>query len=323
MSAFADLSAAAFSAGPAGFELSAPLKLNLALHVLNRRADGYHNLEMLAAFSPAGDRLHFCPAERDNFTASGAFAANIGAAADNLVPRARDSLRALLGARAVPPVAIHLRKNLPVAAGLGGGSADAAACLIGLCALNGIKAEEPRLRRRLMQLAADLGADVPMCLGWFYEQSACLAAGRGELLTALPSFPALPVLIINNGAALATAAVFARLEQAETAPLLPQPAVQAALARAGGSFADCLTFLRLMRNDLYRPALAAAPALAADLALLAESGAAFSAMSGSGGSCFGLYAAPAAAAAAADFVRRRRPGFFVLVTQTDGAPLPQ
>jgi len=318
MPSFAVLRHTALAQRGAGFALQAPLKLNLALHVLSKRADGYHELETLVAFSAAGDRLHFRPAAQDSFTITGAFAANTGRAEDNLVLRARDNLRALLGAKSVPPVAISLSKTLPAAAGLGGGSADAAACLIGLCALKAIKAEEPLMQRQIMQLAAHLGADVPMCLAWFYRKSAYLACGRGDMLTPLPCFPALPVVIVNNGTALTTASVFARLERANNAPVLQKPDIKPDM-----NFADYVAFLRLMRNDLYPPALAGIPALADNLALLQASGAAWCSMSGSGASCFGLYATMAAAEAAAAFIRRQQPGFFVLATKTDGAPLPQ
>lgn len=318
MSPIAALREAALSQKGEGFALAAPVKINLALHVLGKRPDGYHNLESLVAFSNAGDVLHFRAAERDNFTAAGPYAANMGRAGNNLVLRARNALRAVFGTKAFPPAAIHLEKNLPVAAGLGGGSADAAACLAGLCLLNGRDIEQPGLKRDLMRLAAGLGADVPMCLAWFYQKTAFIARGRGELLEPLPYFPALPAVVVNNGTRLATASVFARLAGADNAPL-PQDLA----AGPPMDFVRCAESLRSTRNDLYAPALQAAPALAEIPALLGGSGAVWCSMSGSGSSFFGLYAAKEEAQAAADFIRQKQPGWFVLALLTDGAPLPQ
>lgn len=305
----------------AAIKIAAPMKINLGLHILGKTAGGYHDLESLVAFSPAGDALYFCPAARDSFSISGLYAAQLSHGGDNLALRARDSLRALLGAAAVPPAAIHLEKNLPVAAGLGGGSADAAACFIGLCALSGLQPEHEPLRQALMERAAALGADVPMCLAWFFQKSAFIARGLGEKLSVLPHFPALPLVAVNDGAALSTAAVFARLEKAENPPM-PKNWQEEANAPAM-DFAACLRLLRQLRNDLYPPALQAAPQLAEILAQLRRSGAAYAAMSGSGASCFGIYPSMAAAETAAAFIRRQRPQFFVLTTQTDGAPLAQ
>ncbi len=167
----------------AGFALTraAPAKINLALHVVGQRADGHHLLESLVTFADRGDRIGLTPSEQDRFTLSGPFAAELSTTGDdqdgNLVLKARDLLRQALASQGVDtgPVHIHLEKNLPIASGIGGGSADAAATLRGLLDLwkTGI---EPAL---LAALALKLGADVPMCL----DGRSLIASGIGEEIT--------------------------------------------------------------------------------------------------------------------------------------------
>jgi len=296
--------------------ISAPIKINLALHITGKRADGFHNLESLVVFSKEGDRLSFRPGRRDSFRAYGSYAEKLGSPRSNLVLKARDALRQFYGREYIPPVSIHLEKNLPVAAGLGGGSADAAACLFGLMRLNGLSegAELPENLPPLVQLAAELGADVPMCLAWFHRRSAFIARGKGEELEPLLHFPKLAAVVINNGTAISTRTVFGKLDKTESAPF--PPAVAEARAR---SFDEWIALLKSLRNDLYPPALWIEPALSDALALLRESGAAFCAMSGSGASCFGIYPNLQIAQAAANFISRRHPDYFCLATETDGA----
>jgi len=307
--------------------LRAPIKINLALHILGRRADGYHDLESLVVFSNCGDRLSLLAARRDSFRALGPYAARLGARRNNLALKALAALRAQLGAAAVPPVAIELDKQVPVAAGLGGGSADAAAAIYGLARLYGLYADGAEAGReaaapppQLMAIAAELGADVPMCLAWFYRRSAYLAGGRGEKLAALPGFPALPLAVVNNGAPLSTRAVFAALDLRDIAARPPLPA--AAEVVACRNLAEWTALLRRLRNDLYAPAVAAAPQLPQMLALLRQSGAVWCAMSGSGASCFGLYESLAAAEQGAAFIRARHPHYYAAAMLSDGAPLP-
>src|SRR5690606_24593258 len=185
----------------------APAKINLALHVTGQRADGYHLLESIVTFADIGDRLSFSPAQEDSFTLSGRFSGMLSAdAADNLVIRARDRLRGLLGqtGQEAPPVAIHLEKNLPIASGIGGGSADAAAALRGLSRLwqaKGLPAGG------LDALALSLGADVPMCL----HGKPAIASGVGEQLSPLPGLPALFLVLGNPLRGVSTPDVFSRL----------------------------------------------------------------------------------------------------------------
>lgn len=254
----------------------APAKLNLALHVRRRRPDGYHELETLFAFAAEGDVIRAEPADRDSLTIDGPFAyllptpaqAGVQSRADNLVTRARDAFRAHYAA---DPVAIILTKNLPVAAGIGGGSADAAATLRVLARLNGIAPDAPDL----FTIAEHLGADVPACL----LGRTALGTGRGEALRPIDGAPGTPLLLVNPGIAVSTAAVFADWDGVDRGALGEGPL----LARA-----------RLGRNDLEPPARAIAPVIGEVRALLdASPGAIFSRMSGSGATCFALFEHPA------------------------------
>uniref|UniRef100_UPI0028B0566C 4-(cytidine 5'-diphospho)-2-C-methyl-D-erythritol kinase n=1 Tax=Shinella sp. TaxID=1870904 RepID=UPI0028B0566C len=168
----------------------AAAKINLALPVVGQRDDGYHLLDSLVTFTQFGDRLSFSPAAEDRFTISGRFGAVLDADGDNLVTRARDWLRAALAERGqpAPPVHIHLEKNLPIASGIGGGSADAAATLRGL-----VRLWQGRLPPDVLHaLSVGLGADVPMCLAGH----PLIARGIGEDITPVV-LPAMPVVLGN------------------------------------------------------------------------------------------------------------------------------
>lgn len=270
----------------------APAKVNLALHVVGRRADGYHLLDSLVVFPPIGDRLALAPRRSDAdvdgpvdlvVTAPPAVAAALGPAADNLVVRAGRALAARAG-RPVPPVTLTLDKRMPIAAGLGGGSADAAAALR-------LLAEHWRVdlsARDLADLALGLGADVPMCLAG----TPLRAGGIGEVLTPLPPLPEARIVLVNPNVHVATPPVFRRLERRDNPPL---PAIPARWRDA----ADLCDWLRGTRNDLTAAAIAEAPEIAEVLAALAATDPGHAGMSGSGATCFALYATPAAAATAA------------------------
>ncbi|WP_309083609.1 4-(cytidine 5'-diphospho)-2-C-methyl-D-erythritol kinase [Chelativorans sp.] len=287
-------------------EAAAPAKVNLALHVTGRRGDGYHLIETLVVFTRYGDRLRVEEAERDSLTLGGPFAALLAGADPNLVLRARDLLRRHFGAVAERPVAIHLEKNLPVAAGIGGGSSDAAAALTLLSRFWGIDADS----RRLAAIGLQLGADVPMCLA----ARPLLARGIGERLEPLPVLPPLPILLVNPGVPLATPAVFGALLRRDNPALPPF---------GGGSDADAIAgWLRAARNDLEAPALSLAPEIGRALALLNNEGALIARMSGSGATCFGLFRSEAEAARAEEAIARGNPGWFVRATATM-APAPE
>ena len=262
---------------------SAPAKVNLYLHVTGRRADGYHLLDSLAVFGPAADGLSLASADTLSLALEGPFGAALDAEPDNLVLRAA---RALAAAAGVPPrAALVLAKRLPVASGIGGGSADAAAALRGLDRLWGLRLGEARLAA----IAAPLGADIPVCVA----SRPARMAGVGEVLSAAPAIPGCGLLLVNPGVALATPAVF----KARTGGFTPPAALPAGWADAAAMAGD----LARLRNDLEAPAIALCPPVATVLAALrALPGCLLARMSGSGATCFGLFADPAAAGAAAD-----------------------
>lgn len=281
-------------------------KINLALHVTGRRADGYHLIDSLVTFAEDGDELRFEVAETDSLTLGGAFAQSLGTAphGDNLVIKARDRLRALVEAsgQKTTPVAIHLEKTLPIAAGIGGGSADAAATLRGLMRLWQCDAPQDALQT----LALALGADVPMCL----MSKPLRAEGIGEALApvALPSYP---MVLVNPQQPVSTPQIFQNLERRDNPPIgrLPESADADAWQQ---SFAG-------LRNDLQPPAEALVPEIAETCGLLRESLALYSGMSGSGATCFGLYESERAAMRAALALSAYRPQWYVLLTHTVAA----
>jgi 4-diphosphocytidyl-2-C-methyl-D-erythritol kinase len=261
---------------------SAPAKVNLYLHVTGRRADGYHLLDSLAVFGPAADGLALAPADDLSLALDGPFGAALDAEPDNLVLRAA---RALAAAAGVPArAALVLTKRLPIASGIGGGSADAAAALRGLDRLWGLGLGEARLAA----LAAPLGADIPVCVA----SRPARMAGVGERLSAAPAIPGCGLLLVNPGVALATPAVFKARAGGFTPPALLPAGWPDAAAMAGD--------LAALRNDLEAPAIALCPVVAEVLAALrALPGCLLARMSGSGATCFCLFADPAAARAAA------------------------
>jgi 4-diphosphocytidyl-2-C-methyl-D-erythritol kinase len=238
-------------------------KLNLALHVLGRRADGYHDLDTLFAFAEHGDELRVEPGEALSLRVTGPFSASLGGKDDNLALRAARALAERFGVGA--GAALTLDKRLPVAAGIGGGSADAAAALRLLDRFWGLRATE----EELVALAGGLGADVPACLG----SRPCRGTGRGDALAPadLAGFSEAPVLLVNPHVPLGTAEVFGRWQGPGSGPLPLD-------AAAGG-------------NDLEGAATALVPAIGVVLAALkACDGARLVRMSGSGATCFALFA---------------------------------
>ena len=275
---------------------SAPAKVNLALAVRGRRDDGYHLLQSLAVFTQLADRIEVQGAGEDSFAAGGPFSPDAPAGDGNLVVAARDALRAAFPGR-LGPVAIRLHKLLPVAAGIGGGSSDAAAALKALSSLAGISAGD-----RLAEIGLGLGADVPMCL----TARPLMAQGIGELIAPLDGFPALPLVLANPGVALSTATVFAALQDRENAPLPPLPRNWSA---------DALdAWLAQARNDLEPPALRLSPPIGNVLAALRQAGARLARMSGSGATCFGLFDTAQAARRAAAAMARSEPRWWIAAT---------
>ncbi len=274
---------------------AAPAKLNLYLHVVGRRPDGYHLLDGLVAFADIADEIVAEPADTLGIKITGPYAFALdGLDADNLVTRSAKRLASILGRS--PGAALTLVKNLPVASGIGGGSADAAATLEALLAL--WQAELPP--EHLAALAAELGADVPVCLvgrtSWL--------GGIGEHVDPAPPLPAVGVVLVNPNRPLPTPAVF----KARRGAFSKADRFDGTAADAGA----LATLLASRRNDLTAAAVALVPEIADVLAALgATEGALLVRMSGSGATCFGLYADDVVAKTAAEQLRRDAPGWWV------------
>lgn len=289
------------SLGMDRFAARAPAKINLTLRVLGRRADGFHDLASLVAFAGIGDLLTLEPGPRLSLAVAGPTAASSGPAADNLVLRAAQAFAAAVpGARLG---AFRLVKRLPVAAGLGGGSSDAAAALRLLCACNGLAPDDPRVGAA----AAGVGSDVPVCL----NPRARMMEGVGERLSSPLALPPLPAVLVNGGVPVPTADVFRGLglRAGEALPGPPHPAVPPA------DRGRLMAFLSALPNDLEPPARVVAPPVAAVMELLAaQDGVRLVRMSGSGGTVFALADSCRAAVAVARAVSRQRPGWWVRST---------
>jgi 4-diphosphocytidyl-2-C-methyl-D-erythritol kinase len=285
----------------APFVENAPAKVNLTLRVLGRRADGYHEIESLVAFAEIGDSLSFEPGEQLALTVRGPGAGQAGQDADNLVLKAAYALAAripdlILGAFA-------LDKRLPVAAGLGGGSADAAAALRLLARANGLSGDDSRLH----ETAAAIGADVPVCL----DPRPRVMRGIGEILSAPLDLPPLPAVLVNPGVALATKSVFAGWTPAVGQYDACDPATLARMTRRE----ELLQFLTRQPNDLEFSAIALAPGIAEVLHVLRGlSGRRLVRMSGSGATCFALFSSAAKAIEAGSILRAKYPQWWVRVS---------
>ena len=276
---------------------AAPAKLNLALHVTGRRADGYHSLEMLVAFADVCDELEAVPATKDSLSISGPFAAALGSSEGNLVLRALAAFRSRWPGALPDGLALWLKKNLPVAAGLGGGSADAAAALRLFATIGQGKFAFPNL----LQIAARLGADVPMCL---YSRPAEVR-GLGEIVLPLKHFPACHAVLVDPLLPVVSADVFRRLEQRDNPGL---PGLVDPLSRP----AQLGLWLSETRNDLEPAALALVPVIGELKARIAKvDGCILSRMSGSGATVFGLFGSSAQAHQAAHDLRTQWPDYWV------------
>jgi 4-diphosphocytidyl-2-C-methyl-D-erythritol kinase len=290
--------------------VTAPAKVNLSLHVTGRRADGYHLLDSLVVFAGVYDRLTLDAADTLSLTVEGPGAAALAglAATDNIVLTAARTLAAATGTRRGAHLTLH--KALPVAAGIGGGSADAAAALTGLARLWGVSLPADAWTG----LAAALGADVPVCL----RGRPTTLGGIGEILAEAPPLPAAWLLLVNPGVALSTPAVF-RARQGPFGPPAPldrAPADAAALAAA----------LAVRRNDLSEAAISLAPEIGDVLdALSGQPGCLLSRMSGSGATCWGLFAGAAACRAGAAALRQAHPRWWIAPAPVLGTsdPVPE
>jgi 4-diphosphocytidyl-2-C-methyl-D-erythritol kinase len=264
----------------------APAKINLTLHVTGQRADGYHLLDSLVVFVDVGDRVSVTPADLLSLAITGPHAALLPVGDDNLVLRAAR----LMGVEA----AISLEKVLPVSSGIGGGSADAAATLRALARMTG---------KPMPDHAAvlSLGADVPVCIGG----KPVRMSGVGETLTPVPPIEGGWLVLANPSVAVSTPAVFRALARKDNAPM-PR-----ALPRVR-TVADLAAFLQMNRNDMEAPAVSLVPLISTVKSALSEQpGCLMARMSGSGATCFGLFADGLTASAAARAIQTSRPDWWV------------
>jgi 4-diphosphocytidyl-2-C-methyl-D-erythritol kinase len=278
-------------------------KVNLSLRVVGRRVDGYHDLESVVAFADCADRLTLVPGGELSLACIGPLAAACGELTDNLVLKAATRLAAR-----VPNLTLGrftLDKVLPVAAGIGGGSADAAAALRLLAKANGLALDDARLA----EVALETGADVPVCL----VSRACDMAGVGETLLPL-DLPELPCVMVNPNVAVATRDVFAALglRNGELLVGVTDVIESPAWPEKGASIADWIEALSLVPNDLEAPALRIQGVIGEVLGALRNSdGALLARMSGSGATCFALFSNAASAAAAATKISAGHPAWWV------------
>jgi 4-diphosphocytidyl-2-C-methyl-D-erythritol kinase len=278
-------------------------KVNLTLRVIGRRVDGYHELESVVAFADCADRLSLTPGPKLNLKCTGPLAGDCGETADNLVFKAAQ----LLGER-VPDLRLGeftLDKVLPVAAGIGGGSADAAAALRLLAQANGLAINDPRL----IEVAQLTGADVAVCLA----SRACVMTGVGESLSPL-SLPIIPCIMVNPRVPVATRDVFGALGLRNGELLVGASDVFSATAwpEAGASVEDWVEALAAGSNDLEAPATRIQPVIGQVIAALnATNGAWLARMSGSGATCFAIYENTAEAGRAAQKIKLDHPLWWV------------
>lgn len=265
-------------------EAFAPAKINLTLHVTGRRTDGYHLIDSLVAFAEIGDRVTVSPAPAASLMVTGPMAEDVPEGPDNLVLRAA----ALIGV----PAAIRLEKHLPVAAGIGGGSSDAAATLRALAQMSG---------RQVPTDVLMLGADVPVCL----LARAARMRGIGEEVSPMAAMPPVQAVLVNPGLPVSTAEVFRRLQKPDNPPMPDRlPDWQSA--------DHLIRWLSAQRNDLEAAALAEQPVIAQVIARLSRTpGCLLARMSGSGATCFGLFAEAEKAHSAARAIAAACPAWWI------------
>ncbi|MEJ1118294.1 4-(cytidine 5'-diphospho)-2-C-methyl-D-erythritol kinase [Phyllobacterium sp. CCNWLW109] len=277
----------------------APAKINLALHITGQRNDGYHLLDTLVVFAGYGDRISIARSSADSFRITGPYGHSLPADASNLVLKARDRLRAEFPDQAFP-VSIELEKHLPIASGVGGGSSDAASTLKALVSLWNINIDPVDLNN----IGLAMGADLPMCL----HGRPLIARGIGEELEAVTAIPRLPMVLVNNGAAVSTPQVFGALKKRNN-PGLPN------LPRFG-SVNDVCAYLEQTDNHLYAATVELLPIIGDTMDALYSTSPRLARMSGSGATCFAIYDTDEAASAAASLISNAYPLWFVVKTDS-------
>lgn len=277
-------------------------KLNLALHVTGKRDDGYHLLDSLVVFAISSDEICVSAATELSLSIEGPMAAGLSGSADNLVLQAARALTkyAATQGHTVDGANIVLKKRLPVAAGIGGGSADAAATLRALNQLWSLNLEQAELEG----IGVGLGADVPVCIG---ERSTRIS-GIGTELKPIARMPMFHLVLVNPNIAVSTPAIFKALDKADNAPMVDPP--------SSAEMDDWLCWLQATRNDLYAPAVKLCPAIDDVLAALKQEGAKFARMSGSGATCFGIFDDFDQAQSAAVTILKAHPHWWVDAAET-------
>ena len=282
-----------------------PIKINLALHVVGERNDGYHLLDSLVCFSFEGDVLSYKPAKTNSFSIVGSQSVALSADANNLVSRARDVFVKKFPLKA-EPCQLILEKNLPIASGIGGGSGDAAGVFALLKQQWQIEASD----QELFELGLTLGADVPMCLSAFLNRQSLRVSGIGEKLQPVDCCR-IPMVLVNHGQSISTPEIFKLLGNKKSLPLNINFAKLANLH-------SLVNELKKTHNDLYECARSLAPELDDVLEILDGNGALLSRMSGSGATCFGIYENIKRAEEAASKIKSQKPDWFVKAVETTG-----
>lgn len=282
-----------------------PIKINLALHVVGERNDGYHLLDSLVCFSFEGDVLSYKTAKTNSFSIVGSQSVALPADANNLVSRARDVFVKKFPLKA-EPCQLILEKNLPVASGIGGGSGDAAGVFALLKQQWQIEASD----QELFELGLTLGADVPMCLSAFLNRQSIRVSGIGEKLQPVDCCR-IPMVLVNHGQAISTPEIFKLLGNKKSLPLDINFAKLANLH-------SLVNELKKTHNDLYECARSLTPELNDVLEIFDENGALLSRMSGSGATCFGIYESIKRAEEVARKIKSQKPDWFVKAVETTG-----
>lgn len=293
----------------------APAKINLTLRILRKRPDGYHDLESLVVFADIGDSLRLDSDAPLGLEVDGPTATQTGPAGDNLVLKATHALQTQIAG--LRTGRFHLSKRIPVAAGLGGGSSDAAAALRLLARLNNLPAEDSRV----MAAARASGADVPVCL---YPQPRIMR-GIGDVLSGPVRLPRLHAVLVNPGVAVPTGAVFGALAatRAGTSPATQDDPASRCFEAGCPSFDALLDALGASSNDLEAPARSLFPAVGETLAALSGiASCRLARMSGSGGTCFGLFASTDDAKGAAARLLREHPHWWIQATELGAVATP-
>jgi 4-diphosphocytidyl-2-C-methyl-D-erythritol kinase len=279
--------------------VSAPAKINLFLHVGPKRADGFHALESLVVFARVGDELAFERADELSLTIDGPFAGALSSGFDNLVLKTASALADYAEVR--KGAHMTLTKNLPVASGIGGGSADAAATLRGLTRLWNLSIAQEQLRK----IGETLGSDVPVCI----DSKPAWMEGRGETVTVLSGVPEVPMVLVNPGVAVPTGKVFAALKKRRGVGLPHPPAMKSA--------SELIAYLKTTANDLEAPARAIAPVIGEVLdALSPQPGLLLARMSGSGATCFALFGNMEQTQEATTAIRAKHGSWWLAATAT-------